>query len=572
MLGKFLVAALAVVAGVNPVEAQQQNIFVTGVSVTGGSAVPARKNINDLQKAGGPTWDLYIRAVRSMYDAKETDWKSFFQVAGIHGKPFIQWNGGGGRSGNGWPGYCPHGESLFLTWHRPYVLLYEQILVEHAKRLANLYPSKYRKQYVDAANALRSPFWDWAVDGIPSIITQSMVNVKVPNGSGLKTINMKNPLNTYNFPKDALSGKYGQWDDEDRTRIYHCPAPDSFPGTANNNLRKRPYKQWVYDVMTRPTTFNQFASTGANGASLEQIHNAIHWDASCAGQFLATEFSGFDPIFWMHHTQVDRLWAYWQAMHPSQLSFTGSYSGGSRYSTPQGTRITPTSPLNPFYRARGNFHTSETVKNIKGFGYTYPGLEYWHMSASQLSSSARTTINRLYGSGTSRRRDNEERSEIEERADSKTTRYFANVELDVTEVERPAQVNVYVSGKLVGGLVVMRQPAEGIVHGSFSADQAADTPQLLGACSPTKVADTVTSGLQVEIVKLDGSKIDLKNVPSLKLSLDDVSYTPPAAEDDLPIFGEPRTQPAKAVALTNSKALKAVSACASKLPTFNPPV
>jgi tyrosinase len=56
MLGKFLVAALAVVGGVNPVEAQQQNIFVTGVSVTGGSAVPARKNINDLQKAGGPTW------------------------------------------------------------------------------------------------------------------------------------------------------------------------------------------------------------------------------------------------------------------------------------------------------------------------------------------------------------------------------------------------------------------------------------------------------------------------------------------------------------------------------------
>ncbi|KAG5663138.1 hypothetical protein KAF25_001074 [Fusarium avenaceum] len=566
MLGKFLVAALAVVAGVNPVEAQQQNIFVTGVSVTGGSAVPSRKNINDLQKAGGPTWDLYIRAVRSMYDAKETDWKSFFQVAGIHGKPFIQWNGGGGRSGNGWPGYCPHGESLFLTWHRPYVLLYEQILVEHAKRLANLYPTKYRKQYVDAANSLRSPFWDWAIDGIPSIITQSMVNVKVPNGSGLKTINMKNPLYTYNFPKDALNGKYGQWDDEDRSRIYHCPAPDSFPGTANNNLRQRPYKQWVYDVMTRPTTFNQFASTGANGASLEQIHNAIHWDASCAGQFLATEFSGFDPIFWMHHTQVDRLWAYWQAMHPNQLSFTGSYSGGSRYSTPQGTRITPTSPLNPFYKSRGNFHTSESVKNIKGFGYTYPGLEYWHMSAAQLSSSAKTTINRLYGSGSSRRRDNEER------ADSKTTRYFANVELDVTEVERPAQVNVYVSGKLVGGLVVMRQPAEGIIHGSFSADQAADTPQLLGACSPTKVADTVTSGLQVEIVKLDGSKIDLKTVPSLKLSLDDVSYTPPAAEDDLPIYGKPSTQPAKAVALTNAKALKAVSACGGKLPSFNPPV
>lgn len=58
MLGKFLIAALAVVGGVNPVEAQQQNIFVTGVPVTGGSAVPSRRNINDLIKSGGPT--LYV--------------------------------------------------------------------------------------------------------------------------------------------------------------------------------------------------------------------------------------------------------------------------------------------------------------------------------------------------------------------------------------------------------------------------------------------------------------------------------------------------------------------------------
>ncbi|KAM0539506.1 hypothetical protein ACHAPJ_013647, partial [Fusarium lateritium] len=113
-------------------------------------------------------------------------------------------------------------------------------------------------------------------------------------------------------------------------------------------------------------------------------------------------------------------------MHPSQGIFSGSYSGGSRYSTPQGTRITPSSPLQPFYKSKGNFHTSESVKNINGFGYTYAGLEYWHMSASQLSSSAKSTVNKLYGSSSSRRRDVEERAEIEERADDKTTRYFAN--------------------------------------------------------------------------------------------------------------------------------------------------
>jgi tyrosinase len=55
-LGKFFIAALAVVGGVNPVEAQTQNIFITGVPVSGGGAVPARKNINDLQRTGGPQW------------------------------------------------------------------------------------------------------------------------------------------------------------------------------------------------------------------------------------------------------------------------------------------------------------------------------------------------------------------------------------------------------------------------------------------------------------------------------------------------------------------------------------
>lgn len=77
-----------------------------------------------------------------------------------------------------------------------------------------------------------------------------MVKVKVPNGSGLKELNMKNPLYTYDFPKAALDGKYGEWDDERRSRMFRCPAPDRFPQSANSLLDSRPYKQWV--VSSRP--------------------------------------------------------------------------------------------------------------------------------------------------------------------------------------------------------------------------------------------------------------------------------------------------------------------------------
>jgi len=30
-----------------------------------------------------------------------------------------------GVANRGWEGYCPHGTAIFLTWHRPYVALYE---------------------------------------------------------------------------------------------------------------------------------------------------------------------------------------------------------------------------------------------------------------------------------------------------------------------------------------------------------------------------------------------------------------------------------------------------------------
>ena len=66
-----------------------------------------------------------------MYKEDPEDPLSYFQVAGkwpwwncfpkplttylgIHGKPFIEWNGAGKLLTDGWPGYCPHGVRVFL--------------------------------------------------------------------------------------------------------------------------------------------------------------------------------------------------------------------------------------------------------------------------------------------------------------------------------------------------------------------------------------------------------------------------------------------------------------------------
>ena len=35
-----------------------------------------------------------------------------------------------------------------------------------------------------------------------------------------------------------------------------------------------------------------------------------------SGSMSAVPAAGYDPIFWAHHTMIDRLWRLWQMAHP----------------------------------------------------------------------------------------------------------------------------------------------------------------------------------------------------------------------------------------------------------------
>lgn len=57
-------------------------------------------------------------------------------------------------------------------------------------------------------------------------------------------------------------------------------------------------------------TFNTFAP------ALEGIHNSGHvW---VGGSMAGIPTAPADPVFWMHHCEIDRIWAKWQADHPGQ--------------------------------------------------------------------------------------------------------------------------------------------------------------------------------------------------------------------------------------------------------------
>lgn len=57
-------------------------------------------------------------------------------------------------------------------------------------------------------------------------------------------------------------------------------------------------------------TFNPFAG------AVEGIHNSGHVWVGGSMQSITTAPS--DPVFWMHHAEIDRIWAEWQSANPGQ--------------------------------------------------------------------------------------------------------------------------------------------------------------------------------------------------------------------------------------------------------------
>lgn len=110
-------------------------------------------------------------------------------------------------------------------------------------------------------------------------------------------------------------------------------------------------------------------------------------------------YSAFDPIFWLHHAQVDRLVAIWQAIHPYTY-IKPKASTITTYYVPVGTIQDENSPLAPFHKnGEGGFYTGQTVRRLKTFGYSYPELVYWSKTGSDVLSLQKeviSTVNGLY--------------------------------------------------------------------------------------------------------------------------------------------------------------------------------
>jgi len=87
------------------------------------------------------------------------------------------------------------------------------------------------------------------------------------------------------------------------------------------------------------TNYTAFSCSSPGGRfvtanNVESIHNGIHNSIGGYGHMQFPEVSGFDPTFWLHHANVDRLFAMWQAVYPESYMIPTVNTYGSYYELP----------------------------------------------------------------------------------------------------------------------------------------------------------------------------------------------------------------------------------------------
>ncbi|KAI4938476.1 hypothetical protein J4E85_000916 [Alternaria conjuncta] len=384
-------------------KADDSYFSVVGVQGTG---VHPRQELRELQK-DTELWNIFIQAF-ARFQAMDQDQKiSYFQVAGIHGVPFQKWDNVNGTAGHEMMGYCPHGSSMFGPWHRPYLALFEQVLHDRAVEVANEYPiGEARNKALDIANRVRLPYWDWAMDPpnseegvIPENVRCLTATVTFPNGT---TGYIPNPLYKYDFhplkyddfaPLSEFEFKY--WN---HTIRYPADPHAANATSRNSEVNDRVGKQqpnlrdMLYKLLTTYQPFSQ-VSNKANGGKIgnfETLHDGLH-TVFGLGHMGIVEVSAFDPIFWFHHCNIDRIISMYQTRYPDTWVEDAEQRMGS-FAVASGSVLGTASPLAPFHmNALGDMWTATTSRNWTSFGYTYPELENNPSNATLTSS-----INQLY--------------------------------------------------------------------------------------------------------------------------------------------------------------------------------
>jgi hypothetical protein len=217
-----------------------------------------RKNVSKLTDAD-PEAIAFRAAIKALKDLKPTDTRNYINQAQVHAE------------------YCYHNSVALLPWHRIYLYRFELLLQ-------------------DFVPGVTLPYWDWVKDReIPLIF-------KFPKYKDTRGIEQDNPL--YDERRWPLNLDQVLPTADQIAKITQLPDSPDFLGTWPQQTGERPRRGKIEDP--HDSVHNRVGGSNPN-------------DANDTGDMGDAGTSARDPIFWTHHSNLDRLWAKWQKDNPGAI-------------------------------------------------------------------------------------------------------------------------------------------------------------------------------------------------------------------------------------------------------------
>ena len=287
----------------------------------------------------------YAKAVAVMQGRRPDDPTSWTYQAAIHGTKApvpagADWN------------QCQHGTWFFLPWHRMYIWFFEKI-VRAAIKEAGADPTGW---------AL--PYWNYSDGPLNMVATLPFAfrAPKLPDGSA-NALYLPYPNRNANTPSDKQQG----------VGLIGAGINDGgqIPPVYVSYARAFALSNFGYPPRPDPSFGGPQTGVshgGSHHGQLEQLpHDQVHVftggsssQADCARGWMSDpDCAAADPIFWTHHSNIDRLWKRWldtpRNLNPAQHSWL---SRRYRFYDPDSQRFVTMTP-------------NDVLDTVAQLGYAY---------------------------------------------------------------------------------------------------------------------------------------------------------------------------------------------------------
>ena len=268
-----------------------------------------RLEIRELYENDSTNYE-FSRFVLALHNLVNSD--DWFRIAGIHGSIFLKDDADilcprdpiviAQLMKNDEPTYCCHNDDRFLIWHRVYLYEFELLL-----RKYDVYKNKQ--------NPIMLPYLNWLViDKKLFFVNEENIIVYLESK---EQITIHNPLYSGRLYDEDDDNGYTNYTNRYTVRHgkllkdYDCNRTKSERKDIIKALNFPNYELVSSNFMTdKKRDYTNFL-IGKN--SLEVVHNHIHVKiGGLFGTMTNVLAAPFDPIFWLHHCFIEKLFYAWQ--------------------------------------------------------------------------------------------------------------------------------------------------------------------------------------------------------------------------------------------------------------------